>query len=180
MFSYLAYLMLVAGLYLGARALGLVHKKQSEDSRPSEAQNVEKYLVLGIAALLISVGIYLLWPASESNPTTTGVTNQTPPSEPNYANLANWTDESRLALMNQCMENGRRTAEKYPEIVKQYCECATSKITLAFTPQSYQDMLSKPVEERRQVISPVVESCVMIMNKLIQLTDEAKPQPKGQ
>lgn len=164
------------GIYLGLKGMGWLGKPTAVDLRPVEAQKVDRFIQFGLAAVCLGLGIYLLLPAKDLATQKFSNSNAQIPQKPNYENLANWNDESRKALMQQCMENGKRTSEKYPEIVKQYCECATEKITLAFTPQSYQEMLSKPVEEQRQAISPVVESCVLIMNKLMQLTDEAQPQ----
>ncbi|MCC6753785.1 MAG: hypothetical protein IT266_07355 [Saprospiraceae bacterium] len=188
--AYLGYVLMVAGLMLAIRTFVRSRTMAVEDHRPEAARRIDRYIALGASLLLFSTGLYLGvfrstagQPAGEgtSVPSTAPVT-ATPSVAATGEMLQYWTDESRAALRQQCLENGKRTAERYPELVEDYCKCATEKITLAYTPASYQELMIKPVEEQKAAIGPVVESCVAIMNKLIELSNEAQPQrpPKQQ
>lgn len=89
-----------------------------------------------------------------------------------------WTEELKDIITKQCLENGKRTAEEYPELVNDYCKCATQQISLALTPDDYTRIMELPYEEQGAEIRPIVQTCVDIMTKLIQLSQEAKPDIK--
>ncbi|MBK8955923.1 MAG: hypothetical protein IPM34_10255 [Saprospiraceae bacterium] len=174
MFSYLGYLLVLLGIYVLARTLGWIHKKQVADDRPEAAKKVDRYIGLGFSVLLCVAGVYLSMGKEKPEPAKTTATPQTSSKSFTGENLQYWDEEMKSLLIQQCLENGKRTAEKYPDIVQDYCKCATEKITLAFTPEQYGQTISKSPEEQRQIISPVIESCVAIMNKLIELSQDVQ------
>lgn len=188
--AYLGYVLIVAGLLLAIRTFVRSRTMAADDHRPEAARKIDRFFALGSALLLFMAGVYLgVLRNPERQSTGEGASVPSKPSVPSAPSVAAtgellqyWTDESRAALRQQCLENGKRTAERYPELVEDYCRCATEKITLAYTPASYQELMNKPVEEQKAAIGPVVESCVAIMSKLIELSNEAQPQkpPKQQ
>lgn len=175
MFVYLGYILIFAGIYLFAKAFGWIQKKQEPDTRPAEARKIDRMIALGIAGICLAGGVYLSLGSRE----TPKVNLQTPEKKSatiTGENLQYWDAEMKSLLIQQCLENGKRTAEKYPDLVQDYCKCATEKITLAFTPEQYGKLITKPEEEQRQSIAPVVESCVAIMSKLIELSQDVQTQ----
>lgn len=175
MFVYLGYALVIAGIYLFAKTFGWIPKKQEPDVRPEEARKVDRLISLGIAGICLTVGLYLSL-GSRATPKAVVRESQQKPAAFTGANLQYWDAEMKALLIQQCLENGKRTAEKYPDLVQDYCKCATEKITLAFTPEQYGKLITKPEEEQRQSIAPVVESCVAIMNKLIELSQDVHTQ----
>ena len=66
-------------------------------------------------------------------------------------------------------------SEEYPELVNDYCKCATEKITQAMTPEEYTKWMEKPRDEQTAAIRPIIQTCADIMTKLIELTKTTKP-----
>ena len=87
-----------------------------------------------------------------------------------------WSEELKSIINKQCLENGKRTAVEYPELVNDYCKCATQRISESMTPAEYTQWMEKPKEEQAKYIRPIVQTCADILNKLIELTQQTKPQ----
>jgi hypothetical protein len=71
-----------------------------------------------------------------------------------------WTSNDRDQLINECIIGAGKTGEKYPELVKEYCECSTNKIMDAFTKAQYINDTKKTEEERMKILKPVFQSCI--------------------
>ncbi|MBK9108286.1 MAG: hypothetical protein IPM92_07880 [Saprospiraceae bacterium] len=175
MFVYLGYILVLAGIYLFAKTFGWIQKKQEPDTRPEEARKIDRIIALALATICLAAGIYLSLNNAET-PKTSVQAPQKKSAAFTGENLQYWDAEMKSLLIQQCLENGKRTAEKYPDLVQDYCKCATEKITLAYTPEQYGKLITKPEEEQRQSIAPVVESCVAIMSKLIELSQDVQTQ----
>lgn len=175
---YLGLILVLAGAYLLLKNFKLVPgtKTDSSDGKPIEARKIDDLLVRLGSVILCVVGIYLLWPESKEETAKPGSAINSQMQDASRGNMEVWNDELKNLLNKQCIENGKRTAETYPELVTDYCKCATEKISQSMTPAEYTQIMEKPREEQARYMRPVVQTCVDIMTKLIELSEQAKPK----
>ena len=177
MIFYIGLLCFIGGVYFLLVNLNIIHKRNKEESfKPIEARRIDNILIrIGSISLCI-IGIYLIWPdegkqQSKSNPGQPSSSISAP-----FRNTQVWSEDLKEILNKQCLENGKRTAEQYPDLVKDYCKCATDQISQSMTPEEYTQWMDKPKEEQAKSIRPIVQTCVDILNKLIELTEQTKPK----
>lgn len=171
MLLYLGIICVLGGVYFLLSNFKIINK-DVVSKKPIEAQKVDNIIVRTLSILLCSLGLYLIWPEK-----------QVPVSKPIQAvdtpkKVYVWEQSVRDALTKQCLDNGKRTAEAYPQLVKDYCSCATDRITESMSPEEYTQIISKSKEEQATTIRPLVQSCVDILTRLIQLSEESKEEPK--
>ncbi|HEX5625236.1 MAG TPA: hypothetical protein VFX48_04390 [Saprospiraceae bacterium] len=172
---------LLSGIYLILRATHVIKfsPAASAAEKPEEAKRIDQILTIAGAVLLCLVGTYLIWqyvkPEKESAKVSTSL-----PARPNPDNtnrdLSVWDESMKADLTRQCLENGKRTSEEYPDLVKDYCNCATERITNSLTPSEYTQLMSQSREQQTAVIRPIVQTCVDILNRLIELSKETQPK----
>jgi hypothetical protein len=173
---YLGLILFIAGVYFLLVNLNIINKKKSEvTDKPIEARKVDNILIRTASVIMCIIGIYLIWP-DENKQQSKVTTGATTPVNQNTLSSNTWTEELKSIINKQCLENGKKTSEEYPELVNDYCKCATDKISEAMTPNEYTQWMEKPMEEQAQYIRPIVQTCADIMNKLIELTQQTKPQ----
>lgn len=170
MLTAISIIIILTGIYLLAKSFGFIGQKTAEPGSPAEAQKVDLWINRGLGIAAILLGIYLL-----SNPVQSGT--QSPDNPPEIykttGDIYLWGDELKSKLIQQCMENGKATAERHPQIAMDYCKCATDKISISMRPEEYQELITKPAEEQQKVFAPLIEPCVKIMQKLIELSNES-------
>lgn len=162
---------ILAGLYLLAKSFGLIGLRPKMDERPMEAQKVDLWINRGLGIASILLGIYMISNAAQKEKPVE------PPQQEMYTTTGDiylWGDELKNKLIQQCLENGKATVALYPQIANDYCKCATEKISLSMRPEEYQELINKSVEEQQKVFAPLIEPCVNIMQKLIELDNESK------
>ncbi len=170
MLFYLGIICIVGAVYFLISSFNVFSKNEAS-TKPIEAQKVDLIIKRSLSVLLVCMGVYLLWPSEKK------ITPK--PSTQNTASnkVFAWEQSARDALTKQCLENGKRTAEAYPDLVKNYCSCATDRITEALSPEEYTKIISKDKELQAAEIRPIVQSCVDILTRLIQLSEESKTDP---
>ncbi|MBK7736664.1 MAG: hypothetical protein IPI45_02695 [Saprospiraceae bacterium] len=171
MLLYLGIICVLGGVYFLLSNFKIIHK-DVVSKKPIEAQKVDNIIVRTLSILLCCLGLYLIWPEKQ-NPVPVPVQTSDTPKK-----VYVWEQSARDALTKQCLENGKRTAEAYPQLVNDYCSCATDRITEAMSPEEYTQIISKSKEEQAASIRPLVQSCVDILTRLIQLSEESKEDPK--
>lgn len=171
MLLYLGIICVLGGVYFLLSNFKIIHK-DVVSKKPIEAQKVDNIIVRTLAILLCALGLYLIWPAKKEPVSTPNQSLETP------KKVYVWEQSVRDALTKQCLENGKRTAEAYPQLVKDYCSCATDRITESMSPEDYTQIISKSKEEQAATIRPLVQSCVDILTRLIQLSEESKEDTK--
>ncbi len=172
--NYLGILLIVVGLYYLAKTLAwFSFSNNKQDTQPDAAKKVDRIISISLSIIALLAGAYLLFGISKH-------AGQAAPASPTavtpsaaYPKVYYWDAAVKENLYKQCLENGKNTAAKYPTIVEDYCKCATAKITEAMDAEMYEKLMAKPVEEQKLEIGPIVESCVKIMNKLIELSKES-------
>jgi hypothetical protein len=186
MLFYIGLICLALGIYFLLVNFNIIANKKAEVKNvPVEAQKIDALLIRIASLLLCLAGIYLIWPESNKD----SIPTPPVPAEKQTSNAdmlkliadlntKTWNIELMELITNQCLENGKRTAEEYPDLVKDYCTCATEKISKAMTPDQYVEWMQKSYEEQAAFIRPVVQTCVDIMNKLIELSQESAPKVK--
>jgi hypothetical protein len=78
-----------------------------------------------------------------------------------------WTANNKKIMVETCLRDASTTADKYPEIMKTYCECSTEKITEKQKYSEYIDNLKKPQDEQLKIIMPIIKDCYDIMRTQI-------------
>ncbi len=170
---YLGIVLCLVGLYYISKTLGWLTPAKKEDVQPEEARRVDRIISLSLSTIALLAGVYVLFGVF-------GHKNASAPASPTvvtspsaYPKVYYWDAAVKENLYKQCLENGKNTAAKYPTIVEDYCKCATAKIAEAMDAEMYEKLMTKPVDQQKQEIGPIVESCVKIMNKLIELSQES-------
>ncbi len=79
-----------------------------------------------------------------------------------------WTQTDRDNQVKECIRLTKELGEKYPEIVKDYCECSTDKVISSMTKQEYNKITSLPVDEQKRKITPIIKDCIDTLEKRIQ------------
>lgn len=171
MLLYLGIICVLGGVYFLLSNFKIIHKERVS-KKPIEAQKVDNFIVRTLSILLCCLGLYLIWPEKQDPVSKPNQTIDTP------KKVYVWEQSVRDALTKQCLENGKRTAEAYPQLVKDYCSCATDRITESMSPEEYTQIISKSKEEQAATIRPLVQSCVDILTRLIQLSEESKEDTK--
>ncbi|HRG68783.1 MAG TPA: hypothetical protein PLS73_08035 [Saprospiraceae bacterium] len=171
MLFYLGVVCILGGIYFLLSNFKIINKN-SVSNKPIEAQKVDNFIVRTLSICMCCLGLYLVWP-SQKVTASKPVQNSDSPKKVYY-----WEQSVRDALTKQCLENGKKTAEAYPQLVKDYCSCATDRITEAMSPEDYTQIISKSQEEQAATIRPLVQSCVDILTRLIQLSEESKDDSK--
>ena len=176
MLFYLGLICFVGGVYFLLVNLNLIHKKiKSDHDKPAEARRIDNLLIRIFSVTLCLIGLYLIWPSKTAS---VAVISSNPSSNTQSISTAGaeqWREELKEMLTKQCIDNGKKTAIEYPELVNDYCKCATEKITQAMTPEDYTNWMEKPREEQTATIRPIIQTCADIMTKLIELTQTTKP-----
>lgn len=171
MLTVISIIFILAGIYLIAKSFGFVGQKSKTETSPAEAQKVDLWINRGLGIVSIILGIYIM-----GNPAESENKQMDAPAQEAFSPTGDiylWGDELKSKLIQQCMENGKATADRYPQIAMDYCKCATDKISISMRPEEYQELISKPAEEQQKVFAPLIEPCVKIMQKLIELTNES-------
>ncbi|MEI6124182.1 MAG: hypothetical protein WCQ95_11215 [Bacteroidota bacterium] len=79
-----------------------------------------------------------------------------------------WTQTDRDNQIKECILTTKEMGEKYPEIVKDYCECSTDKVISSMTKEEYNKITSLPVDEQKRKITPIIKDCIDTLTKRIQ------------
>ncbi len=74
-----------------------------------------------------------------------------------------WTAERKKILIETCLREVSTMADKYPEIMKTYCECSVERVTERQTYSEYVDNLKKSQDEQLKIIMPIIKDCYDIM-----------------
>ncbi len=185
---YLGLICLAIGIYFLLVNFNVISKKQDVASgKPVEAQKIDNILIRSASILLCFAGIYLMWPETNTKKDIPPTPVASPEKVINNAEMVKliskmnttiWNTELRELITNQCLDNGKKTASEYPDLVKDYCNCATEKIAQSMTPAEYIEWMQKPYDEQAAKIRPIVQTCVDIMTKLIELSQEASTNTK--
>lgn len=176
MVFYLGLICILGGAYFLLVNFNIINKKTTPDhDKPIEAKKIDNLLIRIFSIVLCAIGLYLVWPESGNKTVSSNTTTPAPTQANPVAGAEVWTDQLKEMLTKQCIENGKKTAEEYPELVNDYCKCATEKITLAMTPEDYTKWMERPREEQTAIIRPIIQTCADIMTKLIELTQTTKP-----
>ncbi|MEI6767251.1 MAG: hypothetical protein WCM76_16595 [Bacteroidota bacterium] len=78
-----------------------------------------------------------------------------------------WTQTERDNQVRDCIFSTKEMGEKYPEIVEDYCECSTDKVTSSMSKEEYDKISSLPVDEQRSKIMPIIKDCFDNFNRRI-------------
>lgn len=183
MMFYLGLICLVGGVFFLLVNFNIISKKTTaKKSKPIEAQKIDNLLVRVASVLLCISGLYLMWPENDTVkeipivPVEQTSSNAEMVKKIAVMNTRIWNDELKEIITKQCLDNGRKTAQEYPDLVKDYCTCATENISQAMSPTEYTEWMQKSYEEQAARIRPIVQTCVDIMTKLIELSQEAAPK----
>ena len=181
MILFLGLAFLLSGIYLILRATHVIKGSPAASAaeKPEEAEKIDRILTMAGAVLLCLVGAYMIWqhvkPEKENAKASTSLP-ASPDSGKTKRDLALWDESMKADLTRQCLENGKRTSEEYPDLVKDYCKCATEQISRSLTHSEYTQLMSQTREQQTAVIRPIVQTCVDILNRLIELSKEAQPK----
>ncbi|MBK8486024.1 MAG: hypothetical protein IPO86_13545 [Saprospiraceae bacterium] len=177
MLFYLGCICILGGLYFLLVNLKIISKSTSiESQKPIEAQRIDNFLIRLFSIITCLIGFYFIYSSMDhAKQRNSIILNEQVKSNPKE-DIKYWDAAMKQALTNQCLENGKRTAEEYPDLVKEYCNCATDKIAESMSPEEYTQIITKPKEEQAITIRPLVQTCVDILTRLIQLSQEAKPE----
>lgn len=78
----------------------------------------------------------------------------------NSSKKSEWTEEDRQVMIENCLRDAKTNTTKYPQIMKDYCECSVDKIIAAFTKEKYLESLKKTQEEQITEQLPIFQSCL--------------------
>jgi hypothetical protein len=80
----------------------------------------------------------------------------------NWANKekAEWQEKDFKEMVHQCILETKEMGTKYPELTKEYCSCSIKQIQDNFKKDEYESTLSKPLDEQRKLILPIIQSCL--------------------
>jgi len=78
-----------------------------------------------------------------------------------------WTKEDRELLIKNCKEGSKSTGIKYPQITKDYCECAMDKLMKSISKENYKDYLAKPQDQWDKEVKPLYQDCINELNQRI-------------
>ncbi len=180
MIFYLGLICILGGIYFLLSNFKVIGKKSEEQTnQPIEAKKIDNLLIRIASVILCLIGIYMIWPNSSDKLPSQSSGSGVASGAAAKGDIRVWSEELKGIITQQCLENGKRTAEEYPELVKDYCKCATDQISQAMTPDEYTQWMEKPKEEQAKIIRPIVQTCVDIMTKLIELTKETQPNKEG-
>lgn len=79
-----------------------------------------------------------------------------------------WTESDRQELIDRCIQQAGQTANKYPSIASEYCECSIDKIMKSMSYMEYVENSEKSTEEQMGELMPLIQSCTDELNRRIE------------
>ena len=82
-----------------------------------------------------------------------------------------WTESDRQEFIEGCISQAGVTANEYPSIATEYCECSIDRIMESMTYLEYVENSKKTAEEQMRKLMPLIQPCTDELNRQI---DETK------
>jgi hypothetical protein len=79
-----------------------------------------------------------------------------------------WAEWDRQELIERCVREAGTTANIYPAITREYCECSIDKIMTTMSYMEYVENSEKPTDEQLSEIMPLIQSCTDELNRRIE------------
>jgi len=89
----------------------------------------------------------------------------------NKDNKSEWTQTDRDNQIKDCIKTTKEMGEKYPYIIKDYCECSTDKVINSITKDEYNKITSLPINEQKTKITPIIKDCIETLKNRILKAD---------
>lgn len=70
-----------------------------------------------------------------------------------------WETKDREILVEKCIKESGLIGTKYPQILRDYCECSMDNIMIAMSKEEYLKSLEKTIEEQTKEQLPLFQSC---------------------
>jgi hypothetical protein len=142
----------LGGIYLGLFSFKIYRPKQKTEEQKSKFDDwLKKFGTIGkiCSIILIINGAYDLIKRDS---------NRYKINKENTERV--WTSADREILIKNCMREAQTTAENYPEITREYCECSMDKIIDSLSYDEYVKSLKEPQEKQLELIMPIIQGCV--------------------
>ena len=83
-------------------------------------------------------------------------------------NKTDWSQTDRDNQIKECIKTTKEMGAKYPDIIKDYCECSTDKVINNMTKAKYDSIVALSIEAQKSLITPIIQDCIdTLQNRLL-------------
>jgi hypothetical protein len=141
-----SYIFGITSLAIGVGLLwNLFKTKIEDDDKPKWTRN--KAIIIPIALILIIRGVYNL------------VDNNSGRYDIGIKAEMQWAPEDKETLVKACLRDAGQNSTRYPDIMREYCDCSSDIIMSELTYSQYARSLKKTREEQMKLIMPLIQVC---------------------